>query len=85
MEALRDQFRPEFLNRLDEMVVFNVLSKEAIKDIVSIQLDIVRKRLTEKEITLEHSEIDISSFSKGMYFLRVENHQKILTFEKSIG
>lgn len=55
MEALRDQFRPEFLNRLDEMVVFNVLSKEAIGNIVSIQLDIVKKRLAEKEITLEVS------------------------------
>ncbi len=52
MEALRDQFRPEFLNRLDEIVVFNVLTREAIAKIVEIQLDIVQKRLSEKEITL---------------------------------
>jgi len=39
MDALRDQFRPEFLNRLDEIVVFNVLSKEAIAEIVSIHRD----------------------------------------------
>ncbi len=52
MEALRDQFRPEFLNRLDEIVVFNVLGREAIANIVQIQLDIVQKRLTDKEISL---------------------------------
>ncbi len=52
MEALRDQFRPEFLNRLDEVVVFNVLTRDAIAKIVEIQLGIVQKRLSEKEIKL---------------------------------
>lgn len=55
MEALRDQFRPEFLNRLDEVIVFNILPQEAIKQIVEIQLDAVHARLADKEITLKLS------------------------------
>ncbi len=55
MEALRDQFRPEFLNRLDEIIVFNILPKEAIAKIVEIQLQNVTKRLADKEITLSVS------------------------------
>jgi ATP-dependent Clp protease ATP-binding subunit ClpB len=52
MTALKDAFRPEFLNRLDDIIVFDVLSKETIKSIVSIQVDIVKKRLMEKDIDL---------------------------------
>lgn len=50
MAALRAQFRPEFLNRIDETVIFNPLTEEQISGIVSIQLDDVRKRLSEKKI-----------------------------------
>ncbi len=53
LEALKDHFRPEFLNRLDDIIVFDILSKDAIKDIVRIQVDIITKRLAEKEIRLE--------------------------------
>jgi ATP-dependent Clp protease ATP-binding subunit ClpB len=53
MEALRDQFRPEFLNRVDDIVFFNILSHDAIKEIVKIQLQTITKRLAEKEITLQ--------------------------------
>jgi ATP-dependent Clp protease ATP-binding subunit ClpB len=53
MGALKDHFRPEFLNRLDDIIVFDVLKKDAIKDIVKIQVEIVVKRLAEKEIRLE--------------------------------
>jgi ATP-dependent Clp protease ATP-binding subunit ClpB len=67
MDALRDQFRPEFLNRLDEIVVFNVLSKEAIAEIVSIQLDIVTKRLAEKEIALSVSPQAIDFLARKGY------------------
>jgi len=55
MESLRDRFRPEFLNRLDDIVVFNILSPEAIKSIVEIQVSDVVKRLEEKEIKLSIS------------------------------
>ncbi len=54
--ALKDHFRPEFLNRLDDIIVFDVLSKDAIKEIVNIQVDIIKKRLAEKEIELKVSD-----------------------------
>lgn len=52
MGALKDHFRPEFLNRLDEIVMFNVLSKSALADIVEKQVHEVVARLTNKRITL---------------------------------
>lgn len=52
MESLREFFRPEFLNRLDEIIIFDTLSKKVITDIVIRQLDSVKKRLLEKEIEL---------------------------------
>ncbi len=51
-DSLKDYFRPEFLNRLDEIILFNVLTPASVKDIVRIQIDAVTKRLAEKEITL---------------------------------
>ena len=50
MGKLKDHFRPEFLNRIDEIIIFNALSKADIRQIVDLQLDIVAKRLLEKEI-----------------------------------
>jgi ATP-dependent Clp protease ATP-binding subunit ClpB len=52
-EVLRGHFRPEFLNRVDEVIIFNPLSKEHIKAIVEIQLEGLRKRLAERGISLE--------------------------------
>ncbi|MFC1622149.1 ATP-dependent Clp protease ATP-binding subunit [Patescibacteria group bacterium] len=49
---LKDTFRPEFLNRVDEIVIFSSLTKENIKEIVKIQLKQVQKRLDEHNITL---------------------------------
>lgn len=51
-EALRATFRPEFLNRVDDIVVFHQLTMEQIEDIVDLQLEQVRKRLAERKITL---------------------------------
>lgn len=53
MEAMRMHFRPEFLNRIDEIVMFNPLNIFQIKRIVDIQLGYLQKRLTERKITLE--------------------------------
>ncbi len=53
---LRQQFRPEFLNRLDEIIVFHSLSEEHLKQIVDIQLAGLRSRLEERHITLELSD-----------------------------
>ncbi len=52
MGSLKDYFRPEFLNRLDEIILFNILTPEAIKDIVKIQVKIVEDRLEAKGIKL---------------------------------
>ncbi|HXU10048.1 MAG TPA: AAA family ATPase, partial [Blastocatellia bacterium] len=53
LDALRHHFRPEFLNRVDETIVFHSLSEEDLKKIVDIQLDRLRGRLAERRITLE--------------------------------
>jgi ATP-dependent Clp protease ATP-binding subunit ClpB len=53
LEAMRQQFRPEFLNRVDEIVVFHSLSREDLKQIVEIQLERLRARLAERHIELE--------------------------------
>jgi ATP-dependent Clp protease ATP-binding subunit ClpB len=52
MEELRAHFRPEFLNRVDEIIVFQSLSEEELMTIVDIQLERLRKRLAERRITL---------------------------------
>lgn len=55
LESLRDHFRPEFLNRLDEIILFDILSPEAMRNIVEIQLKRVEKRLFEKGIEIKVS------------------------------
>ena len=52
MDALRSTFRPEFLNRVDEIVLFNALGTEEIKKIVDIQVAILEKRLAGSKISL---------------------------------
>jgi ATP-dependent Clp protease ATP-binding subunit ClpB len=53
MDVVRNTFRPEFLNRVDEIIIFRSLSLERIKEIVDIQLEYLRKRLVERKIELE--------------------------------
>jgi len=53
MEALRAAFRPEFINRIDEIVIFNPLGKEQLERIVVLLLKNVEKLLAERQITLE--------------------------------
>jgi ATP-dependent Clp protease ATP-binding subunit ClpB len=53
MEALRQAFRPEFINRIDEIVIFNPLGKEQLERIVGLLLKNVEKLLAERQITLE--------------------------------
>jgi ATP-dependent Clp protease ATP-binding subunit ClpB len=52
-EALRDVFRPEFLNRIDEIVEFHPLSRDQLADIVELQLERLRARLAERGLALE--------------------------------
>jgi ATP-dependent Clp protease ATP-binding subunit ClpB len=56
LEELRRHFRPEFLNRVDETIVFHTLSEEHLKQIVEIQLTGLRRRLAERHIELELSD-----------------------------
>lgn len=49
-EALRNHFRPEFLNRIDEIIIFHNLNREHIKRIIDIQISLLQKRLDEKKI-----------------------------------
>jgi ATP-dependent Clp protease ATP-binding subunit ClpB len=56
MTALREHFKPEFLNRIDETVVFHALTPEQLKHIVDIQLQILNKRLEERKIILNPSD-----------------------------
>ncbi len=53
MEVVRGSFRPEFLNRIDETIIFKPLSLEDIKKIVNIQIDLLAHRLEERKITLD--------------------------------
>ena len=55
-KALRDFFKPEFLNRIDEIIIFRPLSKDDLRKIVDIQLNKVKQRLEEKGIEVEFSD-----------------------------
>jgi ATP-dependent Clp protease ATP-binding subunit ClpB len=54
-DALREYFKPEFLNRIDDIITFKSLGKEEITKIIDIQLDTLRKHLADRKITLELS------------------------------
>ena len=56
MNDLRNHFRPEFLNRLDETILFKPLTKDNISAIIKLMLDDVNKRLADKELTVELTE-----------------------------
>src|SRR6185503_9506610 len=56
MEAVRRAFRPEFLNRLDEIILFNRLGREQMKRIVDIQLKGLQRLLADRKIVLEVDE-----------------------------
>jgi ATP-dependent Clp protease ATP-binding subunit ClpB len=56
MAIVRSHFKPEFLNRLDDVVVFHALSTEELTQIVDIQLDVLRRRLARRRLTLEVSD-----------------------------
>jgi ATP-dependent Clp protease ATP-binding subunit ClpB len=72
LDALQRQFRPEFLNRVDEVVVFHSLSREDLKAIVDIQLGRLRNRLAERHISLDLTE-------------RARDHLAALGYDPSYG
>lgn len=67
LKDLKDQFRPEFLNRIDQVVVFHALTNENIKEIVKLQLSYLQKRLDEKKIKLDVSPSGLEILAKLGY------------------
>ncbi len=65
--SLENRFRPEFLNRLDEIIIFNPLSPENLESIVDIQMEHVVKRLHERDINLKVSPEALSILAKEGY------------------
>ncbi|MEX0652049.1 MAG: AAA family ATPase [Candidatus Paceibacterota bacterium] len=67
LKELKEHFRPEFINRIDEIIVFDILSQKAIEEIVKIQVGIVKERLNTKEIRLNVSPEALSYLAKEGY------------------
>ncbi len=65
MKLLQTKFKPEFLNRIDDIVIFQPLTRKQLKEIVKIQLKNVKKRLAEKEIEAEFSETLIDHIAQA--------------------
>ena len=67
MDAVRKQFRPEFINRIDEILFFNALGKDVMSGIVKIQLRNLSKRLAERNITLDVTDHAIKWLAENGY------------------
>jgi ATP-dependent Clp protease ATP-binding subunit ClpB len=65
--ALREHFRPEFLNRVDEVVVFSRLDREQLAEIVALQVERLRERLAERGVELELTEAAIALLAREGY------------------
>jgi ATP-dependent Clp protease ATP-binding subunit ClpB len=67
MEALRSTFRPEFLNRIDDIITFRSLTIDDIDRIIDIQIGLIQKRLKERKLTLELTENAKKYIAKSGY------------------
>ena len=67
LDELKKAFRPEFLNRIDEMIVFHSLEKEHLKEIVSFMASALTKRLKEQDIELELTESALEKIAQEGY------------------
>jgi ATP-dependent Clp protease ATP-binding subunit ClpB len=65
MEVVGTHFRPEFINRIDEAVVFHPLGREQIRSITTIQIDYLRKRLAERDLGLELSDAALDKLGEA--------------------
>jgi ATP-dependent Clp protease ATP-binding subunit ClpB len=66
-KALKQNFRPEFLNRLDDVIIFDILEQETIKSIVGLQIEDVKKRVLDKNINLKVTDAVINFLAKEGY------------------
>lgn len=67
LDSLKDYFRPEFLNRLDEIIIFDILSEKVVRSIVDIQIQIVKERLKAKNIDLVLTSDSLELLAKEGY------------------
>jgi len=67
MEAMRNSFRPEFLNRIDEIIIFHALQKGELRQIVLLQIDKLRQRLSDRKMSLKLSNSAIDFLSEVGY------------------
>ena len=67
LESLKNFFRPEFLNRLDEIIIFDILSEKTIREIVEMQVEMVKERLFAKEIDLKVTKDVLQYLAKEGY------------------
>jgi ATP-dependent Clp protease ATP-binding subunit ClpB len=67
MEAMRSNFRPEFLNRIDEMIIFHSLKKEQLRQIVLLQVERVIERLRDRKMSLKLSDSAVSFLAEVGY------------------
>ena len=67
MEAMRNSFRPEFLNRIDEIIIFHGLQKSELRQIVKLQVERLEQRLTEQKLFLKLSEAALDFLSEIGY------------------
>ncbi len=67
MEAMRTNFRPEFLNRIDEMIIFHSLKKEQLRQIVQLQIERVVERLRDRKMSLKLSDSAVSFLAEVGY------------------
>jgi ATP-dependent Clp protease ATP-binding subunit ClpB len=67
MDALRSNFRPEFLNRVDEMIIFHALRKDQLRDIVKLQVVRLEQRLAERKMAVRLSEAALDFLAEVGY------------------
>ncbi|MBW4646562.1 MAG: ATP-dependent chaperone ClpB [Goleter apudmare HA4340-LM2] len=67
MEAMRNSFRPEFLNRIDEIIIFHSLQKQELRRIVLLQLDRLRERLSDRKMSLKLSDAALDFLAEVGY------------------
>jgi ATP-dependent Clp protease ATP-binding subunit ClpC len=67
MDELKRSFRPEFLNRIDEIIVFHALERKHLKEIVSLMADILKKRLSDQGIDIEITEAALEKIVEEGY------------------
>ena len=67
MEAMRNSFRPEFLNRIDEFIIFHSLQKQELRQIVQLQADRLRQRLSDRKMSLRLSDAALDFLAEVGY------------------